>query len=88
MINDLFQYGVESCRENTHLISDSKEDCLFSILEVKEETFSCRIVLVIINKPLIEEVNSSHYIAIFPHQENVEIKYDQTNLLYHMEIIL
>lgn len=89
MSNDWFQYDANPCRyihtiylcENNHLISGSMGDCIFSMLQINGEISICEMVSVIINKPLIEEVTDSHYIAIFPKAEKIQTKCDQTDFV-------
>ncbi|XP_074035881.1 uncharacterized protein [Leptinotarsa decemlineata] len=90
MSNDMFQYDSGPCRylnpnylcPNNYLIDGTQEsDCIFSILQVKYNEAVCQTATIVVNKPLIEEVSESNYIAIFPQQEKVQTRCDETDFV-------
>lgn len=90
MSNDLYQYNAEPCQSlNTEYLCETnqlikgvqEEDCLFSMLQIKNISTgsNCQIISITMGKSLVEQVDDSHYIGIFPSREKIQTNCEKTD---------
>lgn len=87
--NKEFQYQEEECtdlqpnflcKKNLLLSSQENSDCITAILSTSTNLESCKQVPVHSEVQVIEEINESHYIGIFPNPEKVQLHCNQNDV--------
>lgn len=69
------------CKNNHLLPMHEHPDCITSLLSIKQDLDQCRLVPVHIGNTIIEEIDSAHYIGIFPKSEKIQTSCIENEIL-------
>lgn len=67
------------CQNDNIVDGLQEQDCIFQLLRLQGTPKSCHPVPILVKQDIIQQIDESHYIAIFPNQTKVQLKCGHTD---------